>query len=1479
MNNSTKRLKKRREPKFIPKLSRVFLIIVLQSFCLGVARIPFSCKMHRVGEKDQRSISRGRGLPRAHGSFPSVPGFGIQRPTFVSFPDHTPFGCGDNANTEFDDRCGDHPDPPRPQHVVSVSLPHFYERNCQLWILMVENIFRQKGISSEQQKFELSLSALDLRQVEKLQRIFRSLSDSQPYTQLKREIIRVFAPTNEANLDRLLYEVQLGDKDPSDLLFEMQELLGDQQCPALLEKLFKERLPDSVRKILAAAPPCSIEELAFRADAILKEERSCRSRNSTIDNTSNNSAALSESAIGSLLSNLTTAVNKLSERDSRNITCSYIPSSSGNVQNSGRDQRRVPYTSTPRFPRTGGRPPLNDIRTTSHDISNPDLCYYHSRFGEQAFKCCPPCSWKPKPENSNEPGRQISFSGTIRGGPDELMPGLIFVKDPETHIRFLIDTGSEFSLLPCARPFDHPSRTKWLHAANDTKVPVFEPVTLTVSLNLERPFTWTFLRADVRYATIGLDFLRHFGLSVNVVTKTLIENHTLSFRAPTHSATIPDVSSEQPSALDLDPTPAASMQELFDRYTFVFELTNFLKPIRHSTKLHIETTGSPVCGRTRRLSPERMEVLDRELRKLLDLGIIVPASSPWGSPVHLVPKSNPGEFRITGDYRLLNKQTTPDRYPIPFLTDFTDNMSGCCIFSSLDLYKSYHQIEVAENDVKKTAILTPLGSFAFKRASMGLKNSGAAMQRLMDEVTRGLDFAYVYIDDILVFSKSKEEHLVHLTKLFERLQHFGLVLNKDKCVFMVDEIAFLGYTVGKDGIRPKDSRVEAIRNFSRPRTHKELKRYLGMLNFYRRHVPNAAEVLAPLNKLTSTKKGRKPAFIWNDKAESAFIKSKELLADSTLLEYPVKGAPTALTVDASGVAVGGALHQEVDGVMRPLAFFSKALSPAETKYSTFDRELLATYLSVKHFRYFLEGRSFHIYSDQRPLVNAFAGMFTNGTARQTRHMSYIAQFTTDIRHVKGTENVVADCLSRPNVNALFNDAATIDFEALSQAQQTDPWVEQVKDAENTSLELKTVDIPGSQSSLLVDVSQGGCRPLVPMSFRKQVFDALHFLSHPGVKGSQRLVSERFVWAGMKKDIKRFVNCCQACQKSKVQRHVKAPLHQFELPSERFAHVHVDLVGKLPESHGYTYLLTIVCRYTRHMECIPLSDITAKSCADAFLLHWVSRFGAPQIITTDRGRQFTSNLWAELCEFLGAKHSPTTSFRPEANGMVERMHRTLKVALRCHDNSRDWYENLGLVLLGMRAMVKEDIGMSSAELTLGTPLRIPGEFFVSERESVPQTEYGKQLIRFMSTLRPTPPRAPSRREYYVDEKLSTCSHVYVRNESAKTSLDRAYIGPYRVLGREEKYFTVELGVDHVDNVSVNRLKPCSLLLDLPEYEPGEPAHHLLVVPESVIVSAPKSPILEAGLLSPEIDELPMPDRINRFGRPIRRPVRYRRSLSR
>ena len=1494
----------------------------------------------------RRSISRGRGRPISFNRL-TTPGKGFER-TLLTCPEETEWSAPTNLELPNMHNHLVFGEPPRNQHsetdvggsdgaiprmapvsgndmreptfptyhpmpqVMSVSVPRFYEGNASLWLLSLENIFRLKGIFSESQKYELALSALDLRHLERLEHVLYQVNSERPYTELKNEIRRIFSPSREKDIDELLYKLELGDRQPTELLFRMRKLLGEHDSP-VLEKLFKDRLPDEVRRAIVAGPPCGLDELASRADRVVDENKHGRRSGRLYREVS----FPSSSSVQEQLSNLSTSVSQLVE--ATNVSKVHNPYSMDQGQyqsvHLGRyapGQERV-FSSTPRS-HPGG--PTSFGHQTGRGFerpSNTSLCYYHSRFGERAYQCRDPCSWGKAHNNQtrafnngnrSESKGTRSYVGTLNAPHDNEpvfsdidITGLIFVRDPETNVKFLVDTGSRLSILPCNRPDNDPRFSRWLCTADGTRIPAFEHVTLSVSLNLGKTFLWRFLRARVKFATLGLDFLTHHNVLVNPAKRTLqCEVNCTPIAKIGQSLDLgpsPErefAQAKEKTKVGQIPRPFKSLKELLAHYTDVFELGNFLKPIRHETKMHIKTEGPPVCGRTRRLSPERLKILDRELQKLLDLGIVIPATSPFGSPLHMVPKKEPGEYRITGDYRALNKQTVPDRYAIPFLTDFTDFMSGSTVFSSLDLYKSYHQIEIAEEDVEKTTILTPRGSYAFKRVAMGLRNSGAVFQRFMNEVTRGLSFVYVYIDDILVFSHSLEEHFDHLTQLFERLLYYGLVVNEEKCHFCVNEISFLGYTVNDEGIRPNDSRVQTIREFSRPRTNKELKRYLGMLNFYRRHIPGAAEVLAPLNRMTSTKKGRKPVLEWNEETDKAFTESKELLARSTLLKFPLLGATTFLTVDASGNAVGGALQQAVNDEVRPIAFFSKALTPAETKYSAYDRELLAMYLSVKHFRYFLEGRAFHILSDQKPLCLAFARPPKDGTAKQLRHLNYISEFTTDVRYIRGADNVVADCLSRPNVNSIFETYPLIDFAAMVQAQEDDPEVNELVGAERSSLQVVMARLPGSDKHILGDVSQGKFRPIIPKSFRKEVFDVLHSLSHPGIKASQRLVGDRFVWPGMKKDVKEFVTCCHACQASKIQKHNRAPLQKFDLPSERFQHVHVDLVGKLPMSGGFSYLLTVVDRYTRHMECVPLADITAKSCANAFMLHWVARFGAPVTITSDRGGQFLSCLWEEMCEFLGAQRNATCSFRPESNGMVERMHRTLKTALRCQENPTDWYSNLGVVLLGMRAMVKEDLGCSSAELTLGTPLRVPGEFFVSDRETIPQTEYGRQLVGFMQTLRPSPPREPCRRDYFVDDKLSSCSHVFVKNNAAKTTLDQAYTGPYRVLSRTDKYFTLEMGANRYDNVTINRLKACSILMrlrDPPPELPGpvendvednnrsdllSPNFTHVIAPE--IVGTPVSSQLEVG--SPS---LPLNEQYRtRYGRSTRLPVRYRRSLS-
>ena len=282
---------------------------------------------------------------------------------------------------------------------------------------------------------------------------------------------------------------------------------------------------------------------------------------------------------------------------------------------------------------------------------------------------------------------------------------------------------------------------------------------------------------------------------------------------------------------------------MFDRYSDVFNLEYFKKPAWHKTKHFINTRGSSTCQRVRRLSPEKLEILQVELQKPQNLNVVEPANSPCGSPIHLVPKKD-GSYRVTGDFRLLNKQTVPDRYSLPLLTIFVDFMSGSKHFSSLNLYKSYHQIEIAEQDIPKTAMVTPRGSYCFRKMPMGLWYTGASFQRFVNEVLRELSFVFVYIDDVLIFSKTREEHMKHLTLAFDRLKYYGLILNKDKYIFDVDEIVFLGHKVSQEGVAPLEFKVISIQNFPRPGNMKQLRRFLGMLNYDRRFIHAAAGLLS-----------------------------------------------------------------------------------------------------------------------------------------------------------------------------------------------------------------------------------------------------------------------------------------------------------------------------------------------------------------------------------------------------------------------------------------------------------------------------------------------------------------------------------------------------------------------------------------------------------------------------------------------------------
>lgn len=968
------------------------------------------------------------------------------------------------------------------------------------------------------------------------------------------------------------------------------------------------------------------------------------------------------------------------------------------------------------------------------------------------------------------------------------------VVDKNSYLKFLVDTGANISVLPATRKQLLSECDDYkLYAANGTEIKTYGVKTLNLDFGLRRPYQWSFVLANVKQPILGADFLAHHKILVDVNRMKLIDSVT-------SLQTIASVTvHEQPTVRTIYENEYSDI---------LSEFPNITKPMcfksspQHSIVHYIETTGSAVYARPRPLPPDKYSKVKAEFQRMQEMGICRPSKSNWASPLHVVTKKN-GELRPCGDYRKLNAQTKPDRYPIPRIQDCNYLLHNKSIYTRIDMQRAYFNILINEKDIPKTAITTPFGLYEFLRMGFGLRNAAQTFQRFLhDEVLRDLDYIFVYIDDVIIASESEIVHKRHVREVLSRLDKYGITINIAKCDFGKTDLNFLGYHVSKGGISPMAEQVKVISEFPRPKSVDQLRRFLGMINFYRRHIPKAAEIQSKLNIfLHNTKKKDTSLIPWTDEATEAFEQCKQSLQNAVKLSFPSSDAQIALMTDCSDKCAGAVLQQkDIDG-WKPLGFFSTKLSETQQRYSTYDRELLAIYLAIKHFRYLIEGRTFTIYTDHKPIVyslqNNTAGK--NDTPRRIRHLDFIMQFCTEIKHISGRENTVADCLSR--ISAI--DVSPLDYEKLAEAQCGDIELENLMKLK--SLQFNKIFIPNCNKPIQCDVSLNRVRPYLPKEFRVSAFNAVHGISHPGTRPTRKMMQDRYIWQGMNKDVTQWVKGCLECQKSKVQRHTVSPLGHF-VQSDRFEHLHMDIVGPLTYCDGYRYVVTMVDRKTGWPEAYPVKDITAESIADIMYSGWISRFGCPLNLTTDQGSTFLSQLFTHLAKRMGINKFRTTAYHPQSNGMVERWHRSLKAALMCRGNTGQWVLELPTVLLGLRSCLRDDTQISAAEMVLGEAIRLPGDFFQPlKQETSDNVVFVQELRKKIAHLASVPRKELHQGKIFVHPELKDCTHVFVRVDKVSRPLTQPFMGPYRVISKTEKYFKIMQGQTQ-KVISIDRLKP-------------------------------------------------------------------------
>ena len=734
--------------------------------------------------------------------------------------------------------------------------------------------------------------------------------------------------------------------------------------------------------------------------------------------------------------------------------------------------------------------------------------------------------------------------------------------------------------------------------------------------------------------------------------------------------------------------------------------------------IRLSSDAQPKSFKSRTLPYALVSKVESELNRLQREGVIVPVQhSNWAAPIVPVLKPD-GSVRICGDYKLtVNRYSILDRYPLPRIEDLYATLAGGQKFTKIDLSHAYSQVELDSKSQDCTTIATHVGLFQYTRLPFGINSAPAIFQRIIDNMVKDVPNTCAYLDDILITGRSEEEHLRTLQIIFKRLKDNGFNLKRAKCEFFRNSVSYLGYKLDTHGLHVLDEKIRPIIQAPEPVNEAELRSFIGVLSHYRRFLPNISTTLSPLYALLY--KGAK--WNWDVEQRNAFKIAEEKLANSSLLVHFDQFKPIVLHCDASSSGLGASLgHKMNDGSIRPIAFASRTLLPAEKNYSQIDKEALAVIFGIKRFHQYIWGRRFDIFTDHKPLLSLLGenkGIEQMCSPRMQRWALILSAYTYNIQYLPGVQNSTADALSRL---PLKSDATTIEEppelvhmmqhfnsapicgKELRRLTDKDPIMSAVKSylltnwPEKCDDKFKAFFNRRNELSLHEGCIFWGPRIVIPSSARKQILHELHD-AHTGATRMKAHARSYCWWPNLDADLEDIARMCELCQKYQ-RHHPPGPIHPWRWPERPWQRVHADYFGPIC---GSMFLL-LIDAHSKWIDVHMVNHATAETTVSKMRTSFCT-FGLPDTVCTDNGTPFTSDLFQTFLRNNGVEHVRTAPYHPSSNGLAERAVQTVKNGL-AKQTSGTLQTKLDRFLFSYRAIPLESTGKSPAEMMFGRNLR-------------------------------------------------------------------------------------------------------------------------------------------------------------------------------